>query len=199
MKTPARNADDAFGFELYDYVTTSDGRKWVVYYDPAGDVNGGGAHCAVAACHWAVGAQRTPVPTVEDWESAVESQGGFPDHITLLEIGRLAGLDEISTGTCVYSSRDSDICRAVCEAFRGIYPTDPAFREACERASWHGIWPVIDASLLLTGEVTDAGDSLIYGDECFARITRADAIAAGLGIDEENGIAFKHDGDYPSH
>ena len=80
--------------------------------------------------------------------------------------------------------REMSDCEAICKRFAGAYYRDRAFRRACDQASWHNVWPVIDRDGDLTGEVCDGDDGYLNVDD-EAMITIGEAKAGRWQIDED--------------
>ena len=83
-----------------------------------------------------------------------------------------------------YSDPDSDTPKLLAKANAGIHVQSQAWQEAADCCDWHGVWPVIDAEGLLTGEISEGGDDMSNVDD-EAMIETAEAIAAGWTVDED--------------
>lgn len=71
----------------------------------------------------------------------------------------------------------------LCKVFLGARLDDPVFKELSDDLRWDNVWPVINADMRLTGDLSDcAEDERLYG--CDAVISVDDAREAGWEIDE---------------
>ena len=86
--------------------------------------------------------------------------------------------------TVWYSDPDSATPKLLAKANAGIHSQSQAWQQALDCCDWHGVWPVIDAEGLLTGEISEGGDDMSNVDD-EAMIETAEAIATGWTVDED--------------